>query len=201
MPARSNLHCAVLFLLVLLNLALAGCSARNVLPPDAQGVVDDGSGNAALANGMRTMDSLFFNSGGDDYALFILKDVAEDSIEVPRAWEGVRPLLLYRLGPTEQRELLLRNDSLVMCQGCGGIFGDPYSGIEFINDTLKLYHYGGSNWRWAETHQFVRGSRGDWPLVARTSVSFSVFDPDSTRQVTVHMPKSTERLATCTTAW
>ncbi len=178
-----------------------GCSSTTSNMTDAKvSLSSDPTGGRSNA-GTRTLDSISFTAGGTDYDLVILKAIAEDTIEIPRSWEGTRPLLLYRYTSANTRELVVRNDSLVMCQGCGGIFGDPYSGVEFVYDTLKLYHYGGSNWRWAETHEFVRGVNDDWPLVARTSVSYSVFEPDSTSKTTFHMPMATERLATCTTVW
>ncbi len=150
---------------------------------------------------MRTLDSISFTAGGTGFDLVILKNIAEDTIGNTGAWEGTRPLLLYRYTSANERELVVRNDSLVMCQGCGGIFGDPYAGITFTDDTLQLDHYGGSNWRWSETHAFVHGSNGDWPLVGWTSMSWSVFDPDSTMEVTRHVPRATDRLATCISAW
>lgn len=95
----------------------------------------------------------------------------------------MRPLLLYNVAEDGSQKLEVRNDSVVLCLTCGGIFGDPFEGVEFKDDSLLIYHYGGSNRRWSTTQWFVHGPDGGWPLVRRQSVSYYVFDPDSTMQV------------------
>lgn len=148
--------------------------------------------------GFRPMDSLRFVTGGHPFDLVILKSVQEDSVLTDGArWAFVRPLLLYRVGAHGERTRVLRNDSLVLCDECGGVFGDPYEGISFERDTLKLRHYGGSAWRWASEHAFIHAVDGSWPLVGLTKVSYSVYEPDSTQEVSHALPDPPVDLRSC----
>lgn len=152
-------------------------------------------------SGYNTKDSLGFTSHGTRYDLIVLKSAREDDEIARSSWEGVRPLLLFSYDATGERSLVLRNDSAVLCLTCGGIFGDPYEGFEFLSDTLILRHYGGSAWRWAIAHTFVRGASGDWPLVMRKDVSYSVFEPDSTMEVRTKVPSKPSTLGSVSAYW
>lgn len=143
----------------------------------------------------RTLDSITFTAKGQRFDLIILKHIAEDA-DTNRRWEGVRPLLLFGY-QDGVRDLLLRNDSLILCRTCGGIFGDPYDGVGFANDTLQVHHYGGSAWRWSITHAFVPGAEAEWPLVRRTAINYSVYEPDSSRTVNTALPSTGLRLRDC----
>jgi len=147
------------------------------------------------------LDSLRFTTHGREFDLVILRNMEELADGPPWTWEGSRPLLLFAITKDGGQELVLRNDSLILCLTCGGIFGDPCAGIEFKNDTLIIHHYGGSNWRWATTHSFVHGTDGTWPLVRQKNVSYSVFEPDSTMEVTSTLPPVLRTLATCSSYW
>lgn len=137
----------------------------------------------SLRAGYAVLDSLEFTAHGRGFSVVILKNTEERADGPPWRWEGVRPLLLYSTADDGNQELEVRNDSVILCLTCGGIFGDPYEGIEFKEDTLIIHHYGGSNWRWATTHWFVNGLDGGWPLVRRRRVFYSVFEPDSPVEV------------------
>jgi hypothetical protein len=76
-----------------------------------------------------------------DLVLVLKKNREEDSVDVPR------PLLLL-LGSAAGYSLAGRNDNVVLCYSCGGVFGDPYQGITIKNGYFSIEHYGGSNWRW-----------------------------------------------------
>jgi hypothetical protein len=62
-------------------------------------------------------------------------------------------LLLQGLGKG-QYQLMARNDHVVYCAGCGGVFGDPYAGITVKGKYFSIEHYGGSNWRWTRVITF-----------------------------------------------
>lgn len=143
------------------------------------------------------LDSISFIHQGALYDLVVLRNMQELS-EADTTADDARPLLLYKRTVGGPRSLIVRNDHLVMCQDCGGIFGDPYAGITFSADTLTLDHYGGSNWRWSVTHKFVPGSADAWPLAFKHTTSYWVFGPDSTFEETHVTPTAEERLATCT---
>ena len=71
--------------------------------------------------------------------------------------DTTRPLLLLQGNKYGLYKLIARNDSVVLCMGCGGVFGDPYQGISIKNGYFSIEHYGGSGWRWTRiiTFKFV----------------------------------------------
>jgi hypothetical protein len=93
-------------------------------------------------------------------------DYTSDSvIEVPER------ILLVLFGDGNGYKLAARSGSMIMCKECGGIFGDPFAGIEIVKNILIVNHYGGSNWRWGYTYRF-RYQDGDFYLIGKTSHSF-----------------------------
>src|SRR4030095_14481247 len=62
-------------------------------------------------------------------------------------------------------------DKVILCKECGGVFGDPFAGIEIKNGLLTIYHYGGSSWRWSYTHKF-RYQQNDFYLIGKTYESY-----------------------------
>ncbi|HTL09229.1 MAG TPA: hypothetical protein VL307_13260 [Chitinophagaceae bacterium] len=68
--------------------------------------------------------------------------------------DTTRPLLLLRKNKAGLYALIARNDSVVLCLGCGGAMGDPYQGITIKNGYFSIEHYGGSSWRWSRIITF-----------------------------------------------
>ena len=62
-------------------------------------------------------------------------------------------------------------NAAILCQGCGGIFGDPYAGITFKKNVLTINHYGGSSWRWSSNFTF-RFQNKQWEMIGITSDSY-----------------------------
>ena len=90
-----------------------------------------------------------FNRDSARDLIVILKNNYEDSIP-----DTTRPLLLLLGNSNQQYMLLSRNDSVVLCKGCGGAFGDPYQGITIKNGYFSIEHLGGSRWRWTRIITF-----------------------------------------------
>lgn len=177
---RAGLWCAASVWLVLLG----GC--RQEAAP-LSSVVDVPDAEAAPVaaydrSRFKVRDSVSFVTTGRSYDLIVLSDTLEDNADVP-TWGMVRPTLLY-VRTDNGRHIVLKNDSLVLAAYEGGMFGDPYEGVEFREDTLRFFHYGGSSWRWGFTLEFVAGGSAEWPLVRRTSVWYHVLEPDSTLETT-----------------
>lgn len=42
----------------------------------------------------------------------------------------------------------------IRCRDCGGVYGDPFAGLDIAKGVLTIYHYGGSSWRWSLTDKF-----------------------------------------------
>jgi len=109
--------------------------------------------------------------------ILVLKTLGEDT--VLDASEYKRPLLLL-LGHADKKfTLAARNDNVVYCYQCGGVFGDPYAGTEIKNGTFTINHFGGSNDRWSNDISF-KYSKSDntWYLLKIVDKGWSVFHLD-----------------------
>jgi hypothetical protein len=84
----------------------------------------------------------------NDYAL-VLKSVDEDV-----NGNELRPLLIITGARNGNFTLLERNDSVVLCRNCGGIFGDPFQQLSFKNGLLKVENSVGSTWKWSRDISF-----------------------------------------------
>ncbi len=73
-------------------------------------------------------------------------------------YDTTRPLLLLQGNNNRQFKLISRNDNVVLCLGCGGVFGDPYQGITVKKGFFSIEHYGGSGWRWTRIITFKYNS-------------------------------------------
>ncbi|AXK40514.1 hypothetical protein [Crenobacter cavernae] len=129
-------------------------------------------GYAPLALAKADLDG----DGRDDYLLVLDKKTAGP--DAARNSEDARPLLLIRRDEGGALRLAKRNDKLVLCAGCGGVFGDPFGGIEAKRKSFTVSHYGGSNWRWSNAYTF-NYSRIDrsWQLVRAEEASFHTSEP------------------------
>ncbi len=73
------------------------------------------------------------------------------------------------------------NIGAVLCKNCGGVFGDPYDGINIdSNKEFSITHYGGSNFRWGILSKFTYDITLDnWVLTSVENSSFSTNDPEN----------------------
>lgn len=106
------------------------------------------------------LDSTYGNINFDEYAdlILILKLKNEDFINKESIETPLRPCLVLGGEKNNKYRLMARNDSLILCVGCGGIFGDPYSGTMIKNGVFTINHFGGSNWKWTNnlTYKFEK---------------------------------------------
>ena len=106
--------------------------------------------------------------------VLILKNDAEE-----RNGDTTRPLLLLAGKGNGLFTLLARNDHVVLCASCGGVFGDPYEGITIKNGYFSIEHYGGSNWRWTRIITFKYDvATKNFKLHRDGGVSFHTSEPD-----------------------
>lgn len=80
--------------------------------------------------------------------LIILKNLDEEKLSVVVERPEPRPLLVIIRQKDGSLKQVTRNDKVVLCVNCGGVFGDPYAGMTIKNGFFSIEHYGGSNWRW-----------------------------------------------------
>jgi hypothetical protein len=128
------------------------------------------------------------NDGRKDYVLVFERATAEgDQAEMP---ERQRPLLILISDKDGKLTEAKRNEEIVYCSSCGGVFGDPFEGITVGPGTFTVNHYGGSNWRWTNAAKF-NYSRIDktWQLVRYESSSFHTSKPNSVKRK-VRLPKT-----------
>ena len=120
------------------------------------------------------------NKDGKKDLLLILKNSQEENIG-----DTLRPLLVLLGAGKESFELAARNDSVVLCKACGGVFGDPYAGITVKNSFFSIEHYGGSNLRWTRIITFRYDVKTRQIYLHRDAgESFHVEDPEKTKPYT-----------------
>jgi hypothetical protein len=123
-----------------MNYAVAGekpklQKIKTFIPPDYE-LLDSASGDL---NGDGLMD----------YAI-ILKSKSENT----NSASSVRPLLLLLGTAKNNLEFLARNDSVVLCRTCGGIYDDPFQKVTIHNGFLSVEHLIGSTWKWTRVISF-----------------------------------------------
>jgi hypothetical protein len=126
--------------------------------------------------------------GRGDFVLVLEREnPATDADDFP---VNERPLLLLVRGADGRLAAAKRNERLVMCSRCGGVFGDPFEGVEAGRNTFTVNFYGGSNWRWKYSYRF-NYSRVDrtWQLVRAEELSYHTSDPDKMKTRVFTPPK------------
>lgn len=118
--------------------------------------------------------------GINDWVLVLKNKMENDSTE------QVRPLLLLQGTKQGSFTCWARNDSVVYCKVCGGIYGDPYAGLTVKQGSFTVEHYGGSNWRWTRNITFtyntktkklvLKNDRGEnWHISEPNRITYDVF--------------------------
>ncbi len=136
---------------------------------------------AFIPAGFSILDSLSGNLNLDNYPdmILILKINGEDSL-----FEINRPLLILTGQENKTYKLETRNDSVVLCRSCGGVFGDPYESSVIKNGYFSIQHYGGSNWRWTRIITFkYNKEKNNWVLHRDAGESFHTSAPDKTEKI------------------
>jgi hypothetical protein len=132
---------------------------RHFIPPDYD-LLDSASGDL---NG----------DGLTDYVL-ILHSKTENSKN-----SGVRPLLLLMGTEKNNLELTARNDSVVLCRSCGGIYDDPYQKVTIQDGYVSVQHLIGSTWKWTRVISFrYDAAIKDFVLDKDEGVSYHVANPN-----------------------
>jgi|GEM_PF-734957 len=154
------------------------------IPPDIAPFVEKGAKAIALESADLNNDGL------KDYILVYERrnPTQKDAFDYPA---NQRPLLILLRDKDNKLSAAKSNEKMVMCSQCGGIFGDPFSGISIGKNTFTVNHYGGSAWRWTADYKF-NYSRIDktWQLVEIEKTSYHNVRPmKETLKKTVLTPK------------
>jgi hypothetical protein len=132
-----------------------------------------------VLEGYSILDTIFgdLNKDAKEDCALILKSKEE---EKEKSFEEINRPLLLLLGTKEGKfELAARNDRVVYCKQCGGVFGDPYTGVTIKNGYFSVEHYGGSNWRWTRVITFKYDEKKKkWFLSRDGGDSFHTSEPE-----------------------
>jgi len=116
-------------------------------------------------------------------AILILKQPGEDSLY---GEETPRPMLLLIRQADGKLKQAARNDNAIMCRHCGGVFGDPYEGVQIYTGGFSISFYGGSSWRWAYHYEFAyKPAKKNWYLVKEFQTSFHMSEPEKFNDVSI----------------
>lgn len=120
------------------------------------------------------------NDGRPD--ILLIHEAAED--------DGPRTLLIALRQSDGRLNVVKRNDKVVFCRQCGGVFGDPYESLEAGKGRFTVNHYGGSNWRWVFSFDFAYSRRDKtWQLVRVDESSFHTSAPNNMKTRTYKPPR------------
>ena len=103
-----------------------------------------------------------------------LRRVDELGWQLESEEEPPRPLLLLVRGENGGLHLAGRDDAVVMCRTCGGVFGDPLEGIVIEDGYFSVKHYGGAATRFFQWVTFHWDGSGGWTLHKIRAGSFHI---------------------------
>lgn len=119
------------------------------------------------------LDSANSSTENNKFLALVLAPVLEQ--EKDSFVETNRRLVILK-ETTSGWEKMAQNDELILCRSCGGVFGDPYDGLDIEKNLLTISNYGGSAWRWGNVHIF-RYQNNQWELIGATyDYYFNVID-------------------------
>lgn len=93
-----------------------------------------------------------------------------------------RPLLILTGQADKSYKLAFRSDNAVYCVNCGGMMGDPFTGITIKDGYFSVEHYGGSGWRWTRIITFkYNPADKSWYLFKDGGDSFHAAEPEKVK--------------------
>lgn len=135
--------------------------------------------NAFIPKGFEVLSLTTGDINNDKLADYVLvcknKKEAEDG-GLPR------PIMLILQDANKKFKVAKKSEQIIMCVGCGGVMGDPFSGVEINKDgTFSIQHYGGSSWRWSKDATFrFDAIKNNWVLNLEKNITFHASDPEKT---------------------
>jgi len=190
MSTRPSICLFVLTLLVLPAAVLAQNDEVKV-PAEVKPFVEQGRIPIELVAGDLNAD------GRKDFLLVISGVVPEGAPYEEGA--GERSVLILVREPDNSLRLAGRNDLVAYCKNCGGVFGDPYAGVNVRGTRFTVNNYGGSNDRWAYSYTFDYSRRDrNWQLVRAEETTFHALDPKHTERKRIFTPPKNFGLITFT---
>lgn len=125
--------------------------------------------------GFKTGD---INRDNQPDAILILKNPTEDSTSEEFF---ARPMLIIIRQAGGKLKQVIRNDKAIMGRHDGGVFGDPWQGLDMFTGGFSISFYGGSSWRWSYLYEFRWDPlKKKWLLFKEESGSFNAGDMEAT---------------------
>jgi len=152
------------------------------IPAEVAPFVEKGTTAIALEKGDLNGD------GREDFILVLEKEnPAKDKDDFP---SEQRPLLILLRGADGKLALAKRNERVVKCSQCGGVFGDPFEGVIAGRNTFSVEHYGGSAWRWKYSYKFNYSRiNKTWQLVRVEELNYHTSNPNKMKTRIYTPPK------------
>lgn len=152
------------------------------LPPEVRPFVESGT------QPLFSADADLNGDGLQDFVLVLERQKAKPSD--PEIEERQRPLLILVRQPGGTLKEVKRNEKIVYCSFCGGVWGDPFQGVKAGPKTFTVSHYGGSAWRWSVDYKFNYSRRDNtWQLVRVEESNFHASEPDKAEKDVSTPPK------------
>ena len=125
--------------------------------------------------------------GREDFILVLEKEnPAKDQDDFPI---DQRPLLILLRNADGKLTAAKRNERIVMCSQCGGVFGDPFDGVIAGRNTFSVEHYGGSAERWKFSYRFNYSRvNKTWQLVRVLELHYHTSNPNKDTYRKIYTP-------------
>lgn len=118
-----------------------------------------------------------------EFVIAVLTRQQEDSLADVSDEDIMRPLIVLEKNNRGQFDLAVRNDSVLLCLNCGGLFGDPLDQVELTENGFTASYYGGSRFRWTRHTSFeYNEENNEWLLASDDGVSYDSFDPEESME-------------------
>ncbi len=94
-------------------------------------------------------------------------------------WTG-QPRILFIVFMREDGtyDLSVQSSNVILRADEGGVYGDPFVGIEYSRGSIVVSSYGGSAWRWGFTDRY-RFQDNEWYLIGKTELSEHIHTGES----------------------
>lgn len=136
---------------------------------------------AVIPPGYSVLDTSAGDLNLDAYPdlILVLKKDGEELVETDVDNPVKRPLLVMTGAADGSYAVVARNDNTVYCAKCGGMMGDPYTGITVRKGYFSVEHYGGGSWRWSRivTYKYSVADK-TWLLHKDGGESFNANEPE-----------------------
>jgi hypothetical protein len=105
-------------------------------------------------------------------AIVVANSIYEDAEDSTQRFNP-RLVLIVVQNPKGIFRVVRRNDKLVLCRACGGIFEDPYERVTIVDGSFEFSFSGGSRERWTRSIVFTfEVESAEWLLSSDTGSQY-----------------------------